>query len=249
MNSRFVISLAIAVFVSGTAGYMGGSMQKQSMVDAKQSKINSVQQTNSQLEQRVSEVESERDSAEINAFTPADDLRVGLNSDLKEHVDLGLIALRSAYDGDEDTGAAVAALDENSKDLAAKVGSVYGDQAEENFLALWRDHIGFFVDYTKGLKADNETKMQQADEDLKGYAQSAGTFFNNANPNIPKDAVVQLAEEHKKLVIASMEAYDKGNYEKAYRKEREANKQVSKIADALTKGIVKQNPGVFRPEN
>lgn len=256
MDSKFAISLALAVLVSGAAGYAGGMMQKQSIVDQKQSKINTLEQQASSaqdnadnLEQQVSQLETERDEAEINAFTPADDLRVGLNADLREHVTLGLNALRNAYDGDEDTTASVNALDENSKELAAKVGSVYGDQAESDFLALWRAHIGYFKDYTVGLKTDNQTKRQIADENLKGYAQNAGTFFNDANPNIPKDAVVSLAEEHKTLVIASMKAYDEGNYEKAYKKQREAEKQVRKIANALTKGIVKQNPDVFRPEN
>lgn len=249
MDSRFVLSLAVAVLVSGAAGYMGGSMEKQTKIDSLEKDISSHEQKNDQLRQKISRLKEERDSAEVNSMTPADDLRVGLNSDLKEHVDLGLIALRNAYNGDPGTQASVSQLDENSKELAAKVGSVYGDQAEEDFLALWRAHIGFFVDYTKGLKADNQTKMQTADENLKGYAQSAGNFFNGANPNIPKSAVVNLAEEHKNLVIASMEAYDKGNYEKAYRKQREANKQVSKIADALTAGIVKQKPELFRPES
>ncbi|MFQ3274928.1 MAG: hypothetical protein ACI9LV_000660 [Candidatus Nanohaloarchaea archaeon] len=249
MNTKLLVPLIAAVIVSGGLGYMGGQMEKQSEIDRKDNMIDSQEERISSLESQVSELEQERNQAQINSMTPADDLRVGLNSDLKEHVDLGLIALRNAYDGDADTQASVAQLDQNSQDLAAKVGSVYGDEAEQQFLGLWRDHIGYFVDYTEGLKADNQTKMDRADQNLEGYAESAGTFFNDANPNIPRDGVVTLAEEHKTLVIESMEAYDEGNYEMAYQKQREANKQVSKIADALTAGIVEQNPETFQPEN
>jgi hypothetical protein len=249
LNSKILISLIAAVLVSGGLGYMGGQMEKQAEIDRKDNMIDSQEERISSLESQVSELEQQRNQAQINSMTPADDLRVGLNSDLKEHVDLGLIALRNAYDGDADTQASVAQLDQNSQDLAAKVGSVYGDEAEQQFLGLWRDHIDYFVDYTQGLKTDNETKMMRANQNLEGYAESAGTFFNDANPNIPRDGVVTLAEEHKTLVIESMEAYDEGNYEMAYQKQREANKQVSKIADALTTGIIEQNPDTFQPEN
>ena len=40
-------------------------------------------------------------------------------------------------------------LDANSVALAKTLGSVYPD-AEKPFLASWRQHIGFFVDYTLG---------------------------------------------------------------------------------------------------
>ena len=249
MNSKILVSLIAAVLVSGSLGYMGGQMNKQPEIDSQENTIASQKDRIDSLEQQVSNVETQRDEAQVESMNPADDLRVGLNSDLKEHVDLGLVALRNAYDGSEDTQASVQQLDQNSQELAAKVGSVYGDEAEQQFLGLWRDHIDFFVDYTEGLKADNQTKMERADQNLEGYAESAGTFFNDANPNIPREGVVNLAEEHKTLVIESMEAYDEGNYEMAYQKQREANKQVSKIADALTAGIVEQNSDVFQPEN
>jgi hypothetical protein len=44
-----------------------------------------------------------------------------------------------------------AALDGNSVDIANAIGSVYGKDAGESFLPLWRKHIGFVVDYTVGV--------------------------------------------------------------------------------------------------
>lgn len=253
MNSKHLSTLVIGMLIAAGAGFAGGTMSKQQKIALQQNQLDNLQEKVSSTNQKVDNLESElqqvkeqKRAAEVDSMTPADDLRVNMNGLLKEHVDLGLIALRSAYDGDSDKDAAVAALDQNSQELAATVGSVYGDEAETQFLELWRAHIGYFVDYTVGLKTNNQTKMDQADENLEGYAENAGIFFSEANPNIPKSAVVNLAEEHKTLVIASMEAYDAGNYEKAYEKEREANKQVSKIADALSGGIIKQFPDKFR---
>lgn len=176
---------------------------------------------------------------------PAADLRVTMNSLLKEHVNLGLATLRAAYDGDESFEAAEASLDENSIAIAAAVGSVYGEQAEEDFLALWRDHIGFFADYTVGLATDNQEQIDQAIQDLNGYAADAGAFFSSANPNIEAVAVQDLAMEHGKLVRDSMAAYDEGDYTRSYELELEANDQISSIADALTGGIVAQFPENF----
>lgn len=247
--------LLIGGLVAAGLGFGAGTMSTQTEVNAAQAELKTAKDnletarnTVDETEKTISMLKDEKRSAMLNTKSPAATLRVNLNALLKEHVDLGLVALRSAYDGDADTDAAVGQLDQNSQELAAAVGSVYGDKAETQFLALWRDHIGYFVDYTVGLKTNNQTKMARANENLKGYAESAGTFFHSANPNIPKQAVVDLAERHKELVIASMEAYDAGNYKKAYKKERQANKQISKLADALATGIVKQYPDRFVTE-
>ncbi|MBA3488299.1 MAG: hypothetical protein H0T78_01940, partial [Longispora sp.] len=92
--------------------------------------------------------------------TAAADLRGGLTYLLTEHVYRAGIALKTAVDKsgnmeDPTVKAAVANLDENSVALSKAVGSAY-PAAEAPFLESWRQHIGFFVDYTLG-KATNDT--------------------------------------------------------------------------------------------
>ena len=60
---------------------------------------------------------------------------------------------------DPQVAGAVKALDENSVALAKTLGSVYPD-AEKPFLASWRQHIGFFVNYTLG-KATREREASR----------------------------------------------------------------------------------------
>jgi hypothetical protein len=79
-------------------------------------------------------------------------LRASLTALLSDHVYLAGAAIHQALqDGGDLTtakvGAAVAALDENSVEVAALVGSAYPD-AEQPFLDSWRSHIPFFVNYT-----------------------------------------------------------------------------------------------------
>jgi len=85
-------------------------------------------------------------------MSPASSLRLELNDILREHVNIALNTLRNAYDGKEDFDASFELLDDNSVDLANLIGSVYGDEAEETFLKLWRDHINFFANLTIGAK-------------------------------------------------------------------------------------------------
>ncbi len=85
--------------------------------------------------------------------SPAADLRVTLDELLGEHALLAMFATQKGYDGAPDFEAIAGALDQNGVDLSEAIGSVYGDEAGTKFLdggLLWRDHIGFFVDYTVG---------------------------------------------------------------------------------------------------
>src|SRR5262245_6683042 len=79
--------------------------------------------------------------------TPASTLRTTLNALLGEHLILAAAATGAALDGrGAEVKAASATLDANSVDIARAIGSVYGKEAEEAFLPLWRRHIGFAVD-------------------------------------------------------------------------------------------------------
>lgn len=177
--------------------------------------------------------------------SPAASTRVALNNALREHVSLGATTLRAAFDGSPNTEALLGTLDENSVEVAGLVGSVYGEDAEQQFLGLWRSHIDFFANYTTAAKAGDQAGMDQALENLAGYSQDASAFFAQANPNLPADAVMPLLKEHRDLVIKAVNAYGAGDRAGSYAAEQEARDQVGQIADALAVGIVKQSPDKF----
>ncbi len=87
--------------------------------------------------------------------------------------------------------------------------------------------------------------MDQAIEDLAGYGQAASNFFASANPNLPKEAVMPLLEEHRDLVIATINLIGAGDFDAAYIKLGEAADQVGDIANALASGISTQMPEKF----
>jgi|GEM_PF-1161979 len=184
-------------------------------------------------------------SAEPTTTTPAADLRVTLNSLLRQHVNLGMIALYNVIDNDDATAASVEALDDNTNELAATIGSVYGDDAEDAFDKIWSDHIGYFANYATGLRTNDSDMREEAEDELRGYQTKISTFFNGALPAIEKSTVVAGSGDHKDLLIEAMNEYADGDYDAAYATQREADKQIAGIANLLSKEIVKQNPDLF----
>ncbi len=174
------------------------------------------------------------------------DLRVALNKLLAEHVTLASAATGAALGGrDGEFKAAAEALDWNSMDIAAAIGSVYGKEAGDAFLPLWRTHIGFFVDYTMATARNDMPGKKAAVEKLTGYAQDFGAFLESANPNLPKAAVAELVGHHVTTLAAVVDAQAGMDWQAAWKAERTAYGHMQVIADALAGAIAKQFPNKF----
>jgi hypothetical protein len=176
----------------------------------------------------------------------ASGLRTALNLALAEHAYLAGAATGAALGGREaEFKAAAGALDANSVDIARAIGSVYGPEAEQAFLPLWRRHIGFFVDYTVGVASRNQAQQDRAVNDLVGYTQDFGAFLQAANPNLPKPVVAGLVKEHVltlKTVVDAQAARDPG---RAFTALRTAAGHMAMIADPLADAIARQFPDRF----
>jgi hypothetical protein len=178
--------------------------------------------------------------------SPAVDLRVTLDRLLGEHALLATVAMQKGYDGAEDFEAAAAALDENTIALGEAIGSVYGDEAEEQFLELWRQHIGFFVDYTVATAEDDQEARAAALEKLDGYRQGFATFLGNANPNIEPDTVAAGLQMHVDQLTGALDTYADGDYDAAYAQIRESYAHMFGTGDLLAGAIVTQMPEQFK---
>ncbi len=111
----------------------------------------------------------------------AADVRTTLTDLGVEHTLLTGVTTGAALRGETEVFAnAEAALEDNTVEVGATVGAFYGDDAEDAFLTLWRDHIGYFVDYTNGVAEDDESQKQAALENLRGYQQDIGALFEGA---------------------------------------------------------------------
>lgn len=190
--------------------------------------------------------EDAKTSGGSGALSAAATLRVDLDALLKEHVALAAIAVSNALAGNaKGFEAAAGALDGNSVDLAKAIGSIYGKEAQDAFLPLWRSHIGFFVDYTNGVAAGDEKRQNKAVTDLTQYTKDFGAFLAGANPNLTKDAVADLVLDHVLGLKGVVDSVAAGKYSVAYPALREATGHMGMIASALAEAITKQFPDKF----
>src|SRR4051812_31140464 len=179
--------------------------------------------------------------------TPAASLRATLTAGLQEHVYLAGIAVANGVDHGLDSDqfkAAAGTLDKNTVALSQAIGSVYGDAAAKQFLKVWRQHIGFFVDYTKGRATHDSAMVAKANKDLDGYRAQFGAFLAKANPNLTKAAVANDLKGHVATLEAAIDAVvaKKAN---AFDLLQAAAAHMPGTADVLAGAIQKQYPKKF----
>ena len=203
-----------------------------------------------EMSEDMSEDEMSEDAAGPTTDDGASTLRAGLTSLLQEHVYLAGITIETAVDAggnmeDASVQAAAAALDENTVALSEAVGSVAGPENGEAFLGLWREHIGFFVDYTLGKATDDQAAVDQALTDLAGYEQAAGAFFEEiTGGEIQADNLVMGLDGHIATLTAAIDAVVAGDAD-AFDKLREAGQHMYGAALLLSTGISSAVPEMF----
>jgi hypothetical protein len=179
--------------------------------------------------------------------TASAELRAGLTSLLQEHVYLAgaAIATAVANGGDLEAPAvtsAVETLDANSTDLADAVASVYGPDAGDQFLELWRAHIGMFVDYTLGGATGDTAKQEQAKAELDEYRQDFGAFLESATGGaggLTQEVVADELQVHVNTLVAAVDAVLAGD-PTVYSKLKESASHMPMVAMALSGSIAEQ---------
>jgi hypothetical protein len=183
-------------------------------------------------------------TSDTSISSPGVDLRVTLDRLLGEHAALALVALNKTIAGEKDAQATVDALGANTDDLAAAIGSVYGDDAAQAFKTQWTAHIGMFVKYATGVAKKDPAMKAAAAKDLAGYQASFAKFLNTA-AGLDANAASAALGMHVKQLEASMDAFGAGDYPKAYASAREAYAHMYGTGDALAAAISKQMPDKF----
>jgi hypothetical protein len=70
-----------------------------------------------------------------------------------------------------------------------------GAAAQQEFLKLWRAHIGYFVNYTLGMATKDHAKVATAKKDLAGYISKFSVFIAGA-AKLPRSAVAADLQGH-----------------------------------------------------
>jgi hypothetical protein len=174
--------------------------------------------------------------------SPAAELRVSLDRLLAEHAFLTIEQMRSGLVGGPDFEAAATAVEANSTEVAAAIGSIYGDSAVEPFGEIWRSHIGYLVDFAVALGADDTPAQQQALEGLAAYRARLAEFLRGANPGVELAPITDALDVHTAQLVEFIRAEDAGDHAAAYAIERDAYPHMFEVGDALAKVIANRFP-------
>ena len=170
--------------------------------------------------------------------SPAADLRVTVNLLLGEHLILAAKATGAALGGAARANefmAYGAALNKNGVDLGDLVGKAYGDAAKTAFNGLWSAHNGFFVDYTKGVAANDAAMKTAAVTNLTTmYVPQFSTLIATAT-GLPMTAVQDLVMTHVTTTKAIVDAQGASDWPGTYTAIRAAFAHMKMLGDPIAK--------------
>jgi hypothetical protein len=203
----------------------------------------------SQTESEDTGMDESPDAETVDLSSGAPALRQTLTDLLDGHVYLASITvavgLNSGLDSPE-FKAAAGTLDKNSVDLAGAIESVYGAEAGEAFLKQWREHIGFFVEYTAGKATGDDKAAKAALKKLSNYKADFSAFLESATEGgLPADAAAEALQMHVDSLIGAIDAAIAGDasvFDKIY---EAASGHMPMTASALAGAIAGQFPDKF----
>lgn len=179
--------------------------------------------------------------------TPAADLRAGLNHNFSEHAALAILAMQKGIEGAKDFDAAAGALSENTDDLTASIGSVYGSDAAKEFKKIWSSHIGYFVDYVKATGAEDEDARDMAVKELDEYRVEQAAFLDAATEGRLKSKDLEEGlKMHVDQLLLAFNSYNEKDYDKTHPAIREAYGHMYGVGEGTATAIVDQFPDKFQ---
>lgn len=162
-----------------------------------------------------------------------------------DHVFWTRLYIISAVNGSPDTQAVATRLLKNQEDIGNAIVPYYGAAAGQKLTDLLRQHILIAVDLVAAAKANDQAKLADADRRWHDNAADLATFLSGANPNWPRQAVLDMLNNH--LALTTKEAVDRlhGDYGDDVTNFDNIYNQAMMMADTLSNGIVSQFPQRF----
>jgi hypothetical protein len=148
--------------------------------------------------------------------------------------------------GDQpDAKAAADRLLKNQEDIGNAVAKFYGAPAGQQLTTLLKEHITIAVDLITAAKAGDKASQQKADSRWQQNAIQIADFLSKANPNWPRDTLVDMMKNHLSTTTDEVVARLNKNWDADVRAFDAVYDHILHMADALSDGIVKQFPGKF----
>jgi hypothetical protein len=144
-------------------------------------------------------------------------LRSALDRLLGEHVALAVDALRAGGTNSPDFHAAADALNGNTSDLSAAMGTLFGAQAGQQFMSLWADHVDQLVAYTAGVAGNDPGEKDAALGKLRDFEGRLAAFLDSATGSSVHAADLAKAFlAHDEMLTQQVDAFASRDYPRAH---------------------------------
>jgi hypothetical protein len=118
----------------------------------------------------------------------------------------------------------------------------YGPEAGTKLTDLLKQHITIAVDVVAAAKANDKTKLTDADKRWHDNATEIATFLSQANPNWQQAMLQDMLNSHLALTTQEATARIQKNWTEDVATFDKVYDQAMEMADGLADGIVKQFP-------
>jgi len=133
----------------------------------------------------------------------------------------------------------------NAKEIAGAIEPFYGKPAADKLFGLLAAHYGAIKDYlAASVKKDAKAEAAATDA-LMANAGQIADFLSGANPNLPKDTLMQLLTAHGGHHIQEIQDVQAKHYEAEAKTWSEMRGHIYVIADALVDALAKRFPEKF----
>ena len=172
-------------------------------------------------------------------------LKTGMRKLWADHVVYTRLYIIAAVNGTDDVQPTAARLLKNQEDIGNAIVPYYGAAAGQKLTDLLKQHILIAVDLVSAAKAGDQAKQNDADQRWHANAADIATFLSGANPNWPRQAVLDMLNQH--LALTTREAVDRlqKNYSDDVPNFDNIFNQAMMMADTLSGGVIKQFPAKF----
>lgn len=133
----------------------------------------------------------------------------------------------------------------NQEDIGSAVVPFYGREAGEALTTLLKQHIMIAVELIAAAKAGDTTRFGEQDALWTKNAEEIADLLSGANPNWPKNDVVDILAIHLKLTKDEAVARMEGKWEADVEAFDQILTEILTLSDVLAEGIVKQFPDRF----
>jgi len=165
----------------------------------------------------------------------------------EDHITWTRLAIISLEGGTPDTGATVARLLRNQRDIGNALKPFYGKAAGDAVTRKLREHILIAADVIAAAKAGDRTKLANAQAGWTKNADEVAAILHRVNPRHWKLATVKAEMRmHLKLTTEEAVAHLKGDWVADVAAYDKVHRHILHMSDLLSNGLVAQFPRRFR---